>query len=204
MTVQYPVAHSPLRTPATLVVAGLWTMSVLSVARVLLAWQTGPLVTLFSGVLTLGWLYTAATFMVWLYQARQALDRRGETGMRWATGWTIGGWFIPLANLVIPARVVAEVYARSAPGAVRGWQTPRLVVAWWFVFLLSVVHVTYRKCSGTGRSAERTTAVGRPVRLVRSSTNRLTSPSVADINRNCACGSSISGTCQAQPRSGSA
>ena len=151
MTVQYPVAHSPLRTPATLVVAGLWTMSVLSVARVLLAWQTGPLVTLFSGVLTLGWLYTATTFMVWLYQARQALDRRGETGMRWATGWTIGGWFIPLANLVIPARVVAEVYARSAPGAVRGWQTPRLVVAWWFVFLLSVVHVTYQSIDTEAR-----------------------------------------------------
>jgi len=151
MTVQYPAAHSPLRTPATLVVAGLWTMSVLSVARVLLAWQTGPLVTLFSGVLTLGWLYTATTFMVWLYQARQALDRRGETGMRWATGWTIGGWFIPLANLVIPARVVAEVYARSAPGAVRGWQTPRLVVAWWFVFLLSVVHVTYQSIDTEAR-----------------------------------------------------
>ena len=49
-----------------------------------------------------------------------------------------------------------------------------------------------------------TTAVGRPVRRVRSSTNRVTSPSVADISRNWACGSSISGTCQAQPRSGSA
>ena len=28
------------------------------------------------------------------------------------------------------------------------------------------------------------------------------SPNVADISRNCACGSSSSGTCQAQPRSG--
>ncbi|OLE30295.1 MAG: hypothetical protein AUG44_01605 [Actinobacteria bacterium 13_1_20CM_3_71_11] len=64
--------------------------------------------------------------------------------------------------------------------------------------------VTYEKCSGTGRSAVCTTAVGRPVRRVRSSTNRVVSPSVADISTNCACGSSISGTCQAQPRSGSA
>ena len=52
--------------------------------------------------------------------------------------------------------------------------------------------------------AELTTAAGRPVRRVRSRWNRLTSPSVADISTNCACGSSISGTCQAQPLAGSA
>ena len=59
------------------------------------------------------------------------------------------------------------------------------------------------KLSGTGRSASSTTEVSRPVRRARSSTNRSTGPSVADISRNCAWGSSISGTCQAQPRSGS-
>ena len=64
--------------------------------------------------------------------------------------------------------------------------------------------VTYEKCSGTGRSVELTSAVGRPVRRVRSVRKKLTSPSVADISRNCAWGSSSSGTCQAQPRSGSA
>ncbi len=63
---------------------------------------------------------------------------------------------------------------------------------------------TKEKTSGTGRSTELTTAVGRPVRQVRSASNRETSPSVADISRNCALGSSSSGTCQAQPRSGSA
>ncbi len=63
--------------------------------------------------------------------------------------------------------------------------------------------VTYWKFSGTGRSADRTTAVDRPVRRVRSFSKNETSPSVADISRNCAFGSSISGTCHAQPRSGS-
>ena len=60
------------------------------------------------------------------------------------------------------------------------------------------------KTSGTGRSAFLTTAVGQPVRLVRSSWNRVTSPRVADMRTNCALGSSMSGTCHAQPRSGSA
>jgi hypothetical protein len=57
---------------------------------------------------------------------------------------------------------------------------------------------------GMGRVAERTTATGRPVRSGSVSVNRVTSPSVADIKMNCASGSSSSGTCHAQPRSGSA
>ncbi len=61
----------------------------------------------------------------------------------------------------------------------------------------------HRKLRGTGRSASSTTAVGRPVRRVRSAAISETSPRVADISTNCASGSSRSGTCHAQPRSGS-
>ncbi len=64
--------------------------------------------------------------------------------------------------------------------------------------------VTYRNISGTGRSADFTTAVDRPVRRVRSFSKKLTSPRVADISTNWVLGSSSSGTCHAQPRSGSA
>ena len=64
--------------------------------------------------------------------------------------------------------------------------------------------VTYSLTSGTGRSVELTTVVSRPVRRARSASNVEVSPSVADISRNWARGSSISGTCQAHPRSGSA
>ena len=63
---------------------------------------------------------------------------------------------------------------------------------------------TYENVRGTGRSVPATTAVERPVRRSRSSAKKSTSPSVADISRNCARGSSMIGTCQAQPRSGSA
>ena len=60
-----------------------------------------------------------------------------------------------------------------------------------------------RKLSGTGRSASATTAVSRPVRRDRSAAISDMSPRVADISTNWARGSSSSGTCQAQPRSGS-
>ena len=62
----------------------------------------------------------------------------------------------------------------------------------------------YSYSSGTGRVALRIAAVVRPVRSLSSSSNRRVSPSVADISRNCAWGSVSSGTCHAQPRSGSA
>ena len=62
----------------------------------------------------------------------------------------------------------------------------------------------YSYSSGTGRVALRMAAVVRPVRSLSSISNRRVSPSVADMSTNWACGSVSSGTCQAQPRSGSA
>ena len=49
-----------------------------------------------------------------------------------------------------------------------------------------------------------TSEVGLPVRLVRSSSKKSVRPRVADINRNWARFNSSNGTCQAQPRCGSA
>ena len=80
--------------------------------------------------------------------------------------------------------------------------------AWWVATSSSRVSasgvVDQAKVSGTGRSASSTTATSRPVRRERSAAISAMSPSVADISTSCACGSSSSGTCQAQPRSGSA
>jgi hypothetical protein len=147
-----PRALHPLRTPARLAEGGLWVMAALYLLKALSTPLSGStsaplaLASLLWFVLaTIGWLYTIATFLVWLYQARENLDLRGEYYLRWAKGWSIGGWFIPLANLVIPARVVAEVHARSQPGAPRQWRMPRVVLWWWLSFILGVVQFTYQR-----------------------------------------------------------
>jgi hypothetical protein len=142
--------HHPLRTPARLAIAGLYAMAVLGVVRaatVPLSWtpqQAPGFLTALTILLILGDSYTAVVFIVWLYKARENLDLSGETGMRWAKGWTVGGWFIPVANFVIPARVVGEVVARSRPGAIRSWTMPRVVIWWWIAFLLSFLRFTYQ------------------------------------------------------------
>jgi len=82
--------------------------------------------------LLLAYLATAVLVIIWLYRARKNVDTfpDAKPGMR--AGWAIGGWFIPLANLVIPYRVVAHT-ARSSLARSR---TPALVGIWWAAFLV--------------------------------------------------------------------
>lgn len=52
---------------------------------------------------------SAVLLIVFLYRASKALSARGPEGTTWGTGWTIGGWFVPIANLIIPRLVVGEL-----------------------------------------------------------------------------------------------
>ena len=61
-----------------------------------------PLVGLLHALL---FLVTAVVFLVWLHRARRnAVAVRHQFG----PGWAIGGWFVPLANVYIPLRVVLD------------------------------------------------------------------------------------------------
>jgi len=85
---------------------------------------------------------SAAIFMVWLFRSSKALDARGTFGRTWSSGWTLGAWFIPVANLFIPRLVVGEMekiahvpYAGEAVGI--AWkQNRRLPIGdlWWLLW----------------------------------------------------------------------
>ena len=59
-----------------------------------------------------------------------ARSRTRSCGMppkeRWTPGWAIGGWFIPLANFVIPFLVVLETWRRSDPDVRRRREGPSI------------------------------------------------------------------------------
>lgn len=82
-------------------------------------------------------------FVIWLYQAYRSAESRGATGRRWGPGWAIGGWFIPLANAVIPKLVMNEIDRMSNPDAgkppinERWKRLPRMRSSdlWWFLLL---------------------------------------------------------------------
>jgi hypothetical protein len=87
-------------------------------------------------------LAAGACFIVWSYRARRNVDRLPGSQPYWPTGFTIGAWFIPLANLVLPCLVVADIARNSVdPRDTCGRRAmTALAAAWWssaFVALLS-------------------------------------------------------------------
>lgn len=105
----------------------------------MLARVLNPLLSLAIGVLLLMWLHR-------LYSARPGK-------MSYSPGMAVGAWFIPLANVVLPALIV-----RDAWKAVRGEEGSNIVFLWWLFWLAEVgLRVLYslgfgitRELSGRG------------------------------------------------------
>jgi hypothetical protein len=93
----------------------------------------------------------AVLVMIWLFRFSKALDARGVAGRTWSSGWAIGGWFIPIANLVIPRLVVGEMeriaqvpYANDDIGET--WKNrSRSVLGdlWWLLWVSGNVVATF-------------------------------------------------------------
>ncbi|RIQ12651.1 DUF4328 domain-containing protein [Jiangella rhizosphaerae] len=75
----------------------------------------------FVGVAAVLWLLlflaTAVVFIVWQYRHAANARLLGAQGGVSSPGWAIGGWFIPLANLVIPA---INVYSNAQTSDTQG------------------------------------------------------------------------------------
>lgn len=76
------------------------------------------------------------TAVVWLAWQSRSVDNESALGVgpssitpRRSIGW----WFVPLANLVMPYRVHREMHDRYHQGVAT---TGRIVVAWWLAWLL--------------------------------------------------------------------
>lgn len=80
-------------------------------------------------------LVTAVPFIVWFYAAARFREKQYGYALPVAPWWAIGGWFIPLANLIYPY-YLAEAISRSNP-EVKG--TTPLIGAWWMTFILPIL-----------------------------------------------------------------
>src|SRR5947199_1504714 len=58
--------------------------------------------------------------IIWLYRAAKNNEALGRQNPRLGPGWAIGGWFIPLANFVIPFIIMDDVWRGSDPSIGRG------------------------------------------------------------------------------------
>jgi membrane protease YdiL (CAAX protease family) len=84
----------------------------------------------------------APCFIVWLWRAAKNQQALGREPERLGSGWAIGGWFIPLANFVIPVLVVQDLWRGSDVAIGAGdprWRVAErswLVGWWWGLFLV--------------------------------------------------------------------
>lgn len=84
-------------------------------------------------------------FIVWQFRAaknNEALDRPAP---RFGPGWSIGGWFIPFANLAIPVLIMQDLWRGATPTVSRGdprWRSAEgswLIGVWWAAWVVSLL-----------------------------------------------------------------
>ena len=81
---------------------------------------------------------TAALFIAWLFHLTKVIQEYSPNALRHGPGWAIGGWFVPILNLVRPKQMVDDVWSGSSTD----WSQkgPAFYVhLWWAVFLISGV-----------------------------------------------------------------
>lgn len=86
----------------------------------------------------------AIMLIVWTYKAHKASDALQPGPRRWGRGWSIGAWFIPIANFILVPLVLAEIHKiasteRSGGKAVGDWprrSTPAGLKLWFVFFAL--------------------------------------------------------------------
>ena len=87
----------------------------------------------------------AICFITWMFRAAKNNEALGRANPRLGAGWAIGGWFIPLANFVIPVLVMQDLWRGSDPSTPRGdarWRIgarSALIGWWWALWLLGLL-----------------------------------------------------------------
>ncbi|MDG4820979.1 DUF4328 domain-containing protein [Asanoa sp. WMMD1127] len=73
--------------------------------------------------------------IIWLWRARKNLDAFPDPPSTMGAGWAVGGWFVPIANVAIPGRIMRTV-ARESTGDRR---VTAAAITWWAALVLMVL-----------------------------------------------------------------
>lgn len=92
---------------------------------------------------TAAFVVAGLAWLRWMHRAYANLALLGCTRADRSPGWAVGGWFVPLLNLVRPYQITKELWLRSrganAVDDVRGLPVPPLLPAWWAAWIASNV-----------------------------------------------------------------
>ncbi len=77
-------------------------------------------------------------FLVWIYRFCRAAHARSEIPLSVSPGWTVGYFFIPIANLFMPYRGIQQAYRACADPEYWGdTKSSSLILLWWISHLVS-------------------------------------------------------------------
>lgn len=79
---------------------------------------------------------TIVLFLMWLYRAHENLAAFGipRQQLQYSSGWAVGSFFVPFANLIIPYRAIRELWQKSVPQQATMFaalEPPGFFAAWW-------------------------------------------------------------------------
>ncbi len=80
---------------------------------------------------------TILFFIQWFHACYKTVLKLNSSSSP-AAGWAVGGWFIPLANLVFPYVIMKKILSLNLQFLVRkpaGNKTAGLVLAWWLLYV---------------------------------------------------------------------
>jgi hypothetical protein len=83
---------------------------------------------------------TLILFMMWVHRANQNIRAFGAQDLKFTPGWAVGWFFVPIANLWMPFKVMSEIFRAS--GQPEEWQkqvNAPLLGRWWFFWVADVV-----------------------------------------------------------------
>lgn len=90
---------------------------------------------------------TIVFFLCWLYRAHYNLQFLKPGVLNFSSGWAVGWWFIPIANLFMPFKAVREVWSESDPDvsdepeifSATFQSAPTYMAFWWGTWIISNV-----------------------------------------------------------------
>ncbi|MFJ8739770.1 DUF4328 domain-containing protein [Embleya sp. NPDC127516] len=91
------------------------------------------------GLASLAIVAVMVMFVIWFHRARRNVELFPPSVQHFSSGWAIGGWFCPVANLFFPPLIAHDIWKASDPRApMRGGFTPGrhpLLSAWWLTYV---------------------------------------------------------------------
>jgi Domain of unknown function (DUF4328) len=85
---------------------------------------------------------TVTLFLMWVYRTHENLAAFGvpKHQLQYSSGWAVGSFFVPFANLVIPYRAIKELWRKSVPNQTSMFgeiSPPGFFPAWWGFWIAS-------------------------------------------------------------------